>query len=127
MHENALGHHILLDLWGVPHHLLDDVVALEGALAEAARAGGAHVVERRMHRFAPHGVSGVLILAESHLAGHTWPESDFAAIDVFTCGPQTIAAAVAREVVARLEPTAHRTTQVDRGVPPLPAAAGAAP
>jgi S-adenosylmethionine decarboxylase len=125
MHEDALGHHILIDLWGVPHRLLDDTAALERELVEAARAGGAHVVERRMHRFAPHGVSGVLILAESHLAVHTWPEADFAAVDVFTCGPETIAEAVAREIVERLGPSTHRTTRVDRGASSLPAAAGA--
>lgn len=127
MREEALGHHILLDLWGVSEHLLDDPEALEEALAAAAAAGGAHVVERRMHRFAPHGVSGVLILAESHLAIHTWPESGFAGVDVFTCGPSSVAEAVAREVVARLGPVTHAIQRVDRGVARVPAAVGGLP
>lgn len=125
--STTLGQHILLDLWGVSQRLLDDADALEAVLAAAAEAGGAHVVERRMHRFEPLGVSGVVILAESHLAVHTWPESGFAAVDVFTCGSGAVAEAVADEVIARLAPASFTSRRVERGAAPAPrlATAGA--
>lgn len=112
----ALGQHLLLDLWGVGS-LLDDADALRRHLEAAARAGGATVVESRFHRFSPQGVSGVVILAESHLALHTWPENDFAAVDVFTCGDPELTRAVADEVVARLSPLVHQVRRFERGTP----------
>lgn len=111
----ALGHHLLLDLWGVGS-LLDDPDGLRQLLESAARAGGATVVESRFHQFSPQGVSGVVILAESHLALHTWPERDFAAIDVFTCGDSQLTRSVADEVVARLRPDEHQVRHFERGV-----------
>ncbi|RYE94977.1 MAG: hypothetical protein EOO75_00515, partial [Myxococcales bacterium] len=63
----VLGHHWLLELHGCSRSRLDDVAALQQDCLDAARAAGATVVEARFHRFAPHGVSGVVMLAESHL------------------------------------------------------------
>lgn len=124
----ALGTHVLVDLWGVGPELLDDGSALEACLVAAAQRGGARVVEARIHRFEPQGVSGVVILAESHLALHTWPELGFAAVDVFTCGLPAVAEAIAREVVAALAPEHHELRRLERGaaaaVHPLRAAAG---
>lgn len=65
---------------------LDDPDALRRALLEAAERIGATVVGQRFHQFAPQGVTGVIMLAESHLAVHTWPEEAYAAVDLFTCG-----------------------------------------
>jgi S-adenosylmethionine decarboxylase len=113
---HALGQHLLLDLWGVGP-LLDDIEGLRQALEEAAKAGGATVVESRFHQFSPQGVSGVVILAESHLALHTWPENDFAAVDVFTCGDPQLTRSVADQVVARLTPLVHQMRSFERGTP----------
>ena len=79
------GLHLLLDLWGARN--LNDVTAVETALRDAAEAAEATVLNVNLHHFAPSGgVSGVLMLAESHISIHTWPERDFAAIDIFVCG-----------------------------------------
>lgn len=79
------GRHLFIDLWGASR--LDDQQHIEEALCNAARAAGATILESRFHQFSDAGgVSGVLILAESHISIHTWPERDFAAIDVFMCG-----------------------------------------
>ena len=67
---------------------------LEAALREAAAAIGARVLNVAFHAFAPHGVTGVLLLAESHLSVHTWPEHGYAAVDLFTCGPASPEAAL---------------------------------
>ena len=112
--REALGTHVLLDLTGVGP-LLDDLDKLRSRLIAAAKAGGATVVEDRFHRFAPQGISGVVILAESHVAVHTWPERDFAAVDIFTCSGEALAQAVTREVVAALGATEVHSRQLVRG------------
>lgn len=82
----ALGRQVLVDFYGCSPALLDDPVHLERALNEAALAAGATVLNATFHRFSPCGVTGVLVLQESHLTIHTWPERAFAAVDLFTCG-----------------------------------------
>lgn len=82
----ALGRHILAEVFGCDRSILDDPVKVEGILVNAALGAGAEVREVAFHRFSPQGVSGVVIISESHLAVHTWPELGYAALDVFTCG-----------------------------------------
>ncbi len=83
----APGNHALLDLYGCDAALLADVVALQALLQRAADAAGATTLAAHFHHFGDGmGVTGVLLLAESHLSIHTWPEHGFAALDVFLCG-----------------------------------------
>ncbi|MCZ6635374.1 MAG: polyamine aminopropyltransferase [bacterium] len=82
----ALGTHLLVELHGCDPNILNDVPYLERCLVEAAREAGATVINTAFHHFAPYGVSGVVVIQESHLAIHTWPEYGFAAVDLFTCG-----------------------------------------
>jgi S-adenosylmethionine decarboxylase len=86
MENQALGRHLLIELYSCDRGRLDDLDGVEEALKEAARRAGATIVETVFHRFQPHGVSGVVVIAESHLAIHTWPEYGYAAVDFFTCG-----------------------------------------
>ncbi len=83
--DRTLGTQLLIDLYDCEHRILDSKKAVEKALVQAARAINATVVETVLHRFSPQGVSGVVVIAESHLAVHTWPEHGYAALDVFTC------------------------------------------
>lgn len=79
------GAHLLVDLWGAKR--LDDPAYIDAVLREAAEAAGATILHGHFHHFSPNGgVSGVLVLAESHISIHTWPERDFAALDIFMCG-----------------------------------------
>ncbi len=79
------GTHLLIDLWGAANLCEPDHI--DRALREAAEAAGATILHGHFHHFSPNGgVSGVLVLAESHISIHTWPERDFAAIDIFMCG-----------------------------------------
>jgi S-adenosylmethionine decarboxylase len=79
------GTHLLVDLWGARH--LDDPAYIDAALCEAALAAGATILHSHFHHFQPNGgVSGVVVLAESHISIHTWPERGFAAVDIFMCG-----------------------------------------
>ncbi len=82
----SLGRHLLVELTGCDAGRLEDVAHVRTAMVEAALASGALVVGESFHHFSPHGVSGVVVISESHLAIHTWPEYGFAAIDLFTCG-----------------------------------------
>jgi S-adenosylmethionine decarboxylase len=79
------GTHLLIDMWGAGN--LTDEKHIEAALIEAAEAAGATVLAAHLQRFDENGgISGVLVLAESHMSIHTWPERKFAAVDIFMCG-----------------------------------------
>lgn len=85
--HQASGLHCLADLYGVSATLLADPAALEQILRQAALAAGAHILFSHFHHFGEQqGVTGVLLLAESHISIHTWPEQGFAAFDIFMCG-----------------------------------------
>lgn len=83
---DALGTHLLLELEACHADILGDVKKIEETLVLAAKKSNATVVETRFHQFNPFGVSGVVVIAESHLTIHTWPEHSYAAVDIFTCG-----------------------------------------
>lgn len=93
---NALGRHILAEFFDCDSDILNDTDAIEMAMKRAAIECGATIISSTFHAFNPHGVSGVIVIAESHLAIHTWPEYGYAAIDVFTCG-DTVDPAVAND------------------------------
>jgi S-adenosylmethionine decarboxylase len=83
---NALGRHILAEIYGCDTNTLNDKSFIEKSMVGAAIAAGAEVREVAFHKFSPQGVSGVVVISESHLSIHTWPELGYAAVDVFTCG-----------------------------------------
>ncbi|CAI9120206.1 adenosylmethionine decarboxylase [Brytella acorum] len=83
--ERYAGHHLLIDFWDATN--LDDPAKIDATLCEAAVTAGATILHSHFHHFSPNGgVSGVIVLAESHISIHTWPERNFAAVDVFMCG-----------------------------------------
>ena len=81
-----LGRHILAEFFECDPNILNNPELVEKNMLEAALECGATIVQKCFHLFAPHGVSGVVIISESHLAIHTWPELGYAAVDLFTCG-----------------------------------------
>jgi len=83
---NGLGRHILAEIYGCNPDILNDKNFIEKAMVQSALKCGAEVREVTFHKFSPQGVSGVIIISESHLTIHTWPELGYAAVDVFTCG-----------------------------------------
>lgn len=83
-----LGRHILAEFFDCDPNVLNNPELVEKYMLQAALECGATVVNKCFHLFAPHGVSGVVIISESHLAIHTWPEFGYAAVDLFTCGEQ---------------------------------------
>ena len=86
--EIHLGRHVLAEFFECDPNTLNNLDKVEKYMMEAALECGATIVQKCFHMFSPHGVSGVVIISESHLAIHTWPELGYAAVDLFTCGPK---------------------------------------
>ncbi|MDR8391566.1 adenosylmethionine decarboxylase [Aliifodinibius sp. S!AR15-10] len=82
----ALGRQILVEYYDCNQEKLNDVDFIESAFIEATKASKATIITHNFHKFSPYGVSGVIVIAESHVAIHTWPEYNYAAVDIFTCG-----------------------------------------
>jgi len=82
----SLGRHVLAEVHGCRFEVLNDIKKVQDIMVNAALEAGAEVREVVFHKFSPQGVSGVVVISESHLAIHTWPELGYAAVDVFTCG-----------------------------------------
>lgn len=113
---NALGRHLLVELHDCNKEVLNDLDFIRDVMVKAAVDCGAEVLGESFHRFSPQGVSGVVVIAESHISIHTWPEYGYAAADVFTCGT-TVKPEIAAEVlIEKLGSRNHTLTEIQRGV-----------
>jgi S-adenosylmethionine decarboxylase proenzyme len=92
--DAPLARHTLLELHGCDTAALNSPADLKELLLEAVRRGRGTIVTEVFHTFSPHGVSGVVVIAESHVAIHTWPERGYAAVDIFSCGTKLDHAAI---------------------------------
>lgn len=111
----SLGHQIVAEFYSCNAQLLNDVEHIRNSMLEAAVKSGATIVTETFHHFSPHGVSGAVIIAESHLAIHTWPEYGYAAIDLFTCGDSVSAEVGFNYLREALEAGHVSTMEVHRG------------
>ena len=84
------GRHLLLEFRGCDSRVLNDRPTIQALMEDAARAAQATIVDSLFHTFSPQGVTGVVVVEESHFSIHTWPETGYAAVDVFTCGDHTM-------------------------------------
>ncbi len=112
----ALARHLLLELKDCNHEALNDTGLLRDCLIAAAKAAGATVVNESFYQFAPYGISGVVIIAESHLSVHTWPEYNYAAADIFTCGTSIQPEKAAQLIIDRLGSRNASYKQLERGI-----------
>ena len=124
----AGGRHVLVDFWTDDASALRHVGTWEALLPDACRDAGATVLGSRFHQFAPDGVTGIVLLAESHASVHTWPEAGLATLDVFTCGSLD-AEAVVQRIREALDPVRERVSVVLRGdaAPDLPTPIASSP
>jgi len=107
---------LLLELKSCDRKVLDDVEALREAMLAAASECGATVLGESFHQFSPQGVSGVVIIAESHLFIHTWPEYGYAAADIFTCGNSVQPEKAAQVLTRRLASKNYSVVEMRRGI-----------
>lgn len=118
-HElNTRGRHLLVEYGGCSPSKLDDLDAVEALMKEAAVAAGATIVTSTFHRFMPQGVSGVVVVQESHLSIHTWPEVGYAAVDFYTCG-DCVPEEAHRTLFEGLEARDYELMTVERGIGPI--------
>jgi S-adenosylmethionine decarboxylase len=117
---NALGIQLIVDLKECNPKLLNDLSYIRETLREVVQHLGAHAVGETFHQFSPQGITGVIAIAESHIAIHTWPEHNYAAVDIFTCGTELMPQKAVPLLVVRLESKQPSIVEVRRGVLPVP-------
>lgn len=112
----TIGRHILLDLYDCPVAILGNVDLLQNVLVQAANAANATIVFQHFHHFGENGgVTGVLLLAESHISIHTWTEYAFAAADIFVCGNRANAQLASRVLIDGLQAKSFDCWNQNRG------------
>jgi len=109
------SYHYLLEFYGASEKELDDVILVETRMIQAVKKSGATYLNHYFHKFAPQGVSGVIVIAESHISIHTWPEVGYAALDVFTCGHRGIADNIVQDLVESFNPSKLKVDYIQRG------------
>ena len=113
---NTYSRHCIMELWECNSEFLDNRELVERVMVEAALEAGAEVREVAFHKFAPQGVSGVVVISESHLAIHTFPEHGYASIDVFTCGERIDPQAAAQLIAKKLGSKRIYEVNLERGM-----------
>lgn len=113
---NALGRHVLAEVYGCRTPVIDSVQSVQEIMVNAALAAGAEIREVAFHKFSPQGVSGVVVISESHLAVHTWPEYGYAAVDVFTCGERVDPWAAVEYIIRAFGAAKYTATEMKRGI-----------
>ena len=113
-----IGKHCILELYCCCPAKLDDEAFLRSTITAAVQRAGATLLHLISHHFEPQGVTGLALLAESHLSIHTWPESGYAAVDVFTCGDHTMPERACLVLRQELEATEHSLRSFQRETPP---------
>ncbi|WP_226036456.1 adenosylmethionine decarboxylase [Aquibacillus saliphilus] len=116
---DTMGRHVIAEMWDCNIDKLNDMGLIEQVFVNAALKAGAEIREVAFHKFAPYGVSGVVIISESHLTIHSFPEHGYASIDVYTCG-DLIDPNVATDFIAEaLESKKCEKVEVPRGMGPV--------
>jgi S-adenosylmethionine decarboxylase len=133
----ALGRHLLLELFDCDAEAINSLEVVKTSMVEAARRAQATIIDVVFHEFNPFGISGVVVIAESHLAIHTWPEYRYAAVDVFSCGDVLQPQVAAEYLVEQFGATRASVVELQRGIlmnpglaarpRPVPVSAGAMP
>ncbi len=112
---STLGTHHIIELMGCNKEILDSSEKLEQVFLEAARLAKATIIMSKFHHFSPFGVSGMIIIAESHFSVHAWPAEGYAAVDIFTCGKIKSRAAI-KYITKELEAQNYKEKVLLRGI-----------
>lgn len=114
--SKALGKHLIIELEGCPPELINDIGFIRQSLLTAAEEIGATIMGESFHRFSPQGVSGVVVIAESHISIHTWPEHGYAAADIFTCGERVVPERGVDFLIKAFQPQRSTVKELLRGL-----------
>lgn len=110
----TLGRHLIVDAWEC-NEAIGSAAEVEEALREAVSRSRATLIELVVHPFSPYGASGVAVIAESHIAVHTWPEERYFSLDVYTCGEKAIPEAAVEVFKERFRPKKLQIVELPRG------------
>jgi S-adenosylmethionine decarboxylase len=116
----SLGRHLLVELYDCDPGRIADVHTVEEIMLESARRSGAEIIKPVFHRFEPWGVSGVVVIAESHFSIHTWPEYAYCAVDIFTCGDDIDNNTALKYIHAEFRSKSLSIVEMKRGVLNIP-------
>ncbi len=116
MKIESLGRHILAEFYNCNEEILNDHTLIEKYMVDAAEKSNATVVKSCFHMFNPWGVSGVVVIQESHLTIHTWPELGYASVDLFTCGDEVNPWVAFEHLKDKLQAERTETIEVPRGM-----------
>ncbi|KXX69685.1 adenosylmethionine decarboxylase [Flammeovirga sp. SJP92] len=113
--EIFLGKQLLGELYSCNHEALNSPEVMKKVMEEAALAANATIVQSVFHHFSPYGVSGVVVIQESHFAIHTWPEHQFVSVDFYTCGETAFPEKAMEHLIEVLSPSKYDLKEVKRG------------
>ncbi|MBI5101947.1 MAG: adenosylmethionine decarboxylase [Nitrospirae bacterium] len=113
---HALGTHLLVELRDCNSEIIKDLKKVKNILVSAAKEAQATIVDISFHEFNPFGISGMVIIAESHLSIHTWPEYAYAAVDIFTCGDIIKPEVAATFLIEKFESKSPSIVELKRGI-----------
>lgn len=114
----ALGTHLLVELKDCNPLILKDLAKVKDLMVTAAKQANATIVDISFHEFNPFGISGMVVIAESHLSIHTWPEYKYAAVDIFTCGDIIKPEIAAQYLIEKFESKNPSIVEMKRGILP---------
>jgi len=112
---NYTGRHILAEFYGCSPTLLDDLCCFKMALYKAAVEAKCHPVGDKFHQFKPQGITGVILLEESHISGHSYPEHGFISLDIYCCGQKAEPRKALDKLIELFKPEKYDFTEITRG------------
>jgi S-adenosylmethionine decarboxylase proenzyme len=112
----ALGKHLIVELYGCDSRLISDVDYVQDVMMLCAKEANTTIIDSLFHGFKPYGVSGVIVVQESHLSIHTWPEHKFASVDFFTCGDHSDPWKAFKTVKKKFKSKYFSIMKMERGV-----------
>src|SRR6187551_1448704 len=118
MGMQSLGRHLLGEFHGCDRELLNRPEHIRAELLSAVTSSGATPIQDFVHTFSPHGVTGIVVIAESHFAIHTWPEYGYAAVDLFTCGDTVDPWVAFDQLASAFRAGSHSVVEIRRGILP---------
>ena len=116
----SLGKHLIIEFFQCDRSILNELKTLENHLLAAVELSGATVIQPCFHQFSPHGITGVVVVAESHFSVHTWPEYGYCALDIFTCGDNVDGRKALNYLKENLKAANISVMEVKRGILDLP-------
>jgi S-adenosylmethionine decarboxylase len=116
----SLGKHLIIEFFQCDRTILNELKTLEKHLLAAVELSGATVIQPFFHQFSPHGITGVVVVAESHFSLHTWPEYGYCALDIFTCGDNVDGHKALNYLKENLKAVNTSVMEVKRGILDLP-------